>query len=273
MNQKNVEMFRSYMVAKKMSIGTINAYIDDVNHFHSFVCKDDSEIVLSDIVMWQSSIAHLSSATIHRRVSAVKKYFKTLKTLGIISVDPSVGVENVSIKNKETYYKSYDEVVSLINYGKNLRDKAILAVYISTGLRASEVINMTLAQYKSNNIVLKTKGDKERVVTLSDDCKKYIDEYIKVRKDGCDNLFVSNQGTPMKENVLNKTIKVIAERAGFEDGIHLHSLRHSFVTKIAEEYGIETARVVVGHSNIATTQRYVHTNKEKVRDIMASMSL
>ena len=272
-----INEFSNYLRAKKSSENTIRAYGKDINQMLEVINKPVENITYTDLLNWQGSISNLSSASVARKITAIKQYFKFLCKTNVIPTNPSLDIESVKIHNKETYYIPYEEAVKIIDYGKNPRDKALFAMYITTGLRCSEILNLDLEQYNNDRIVVLTKGNKERIVYLSDACRKYVDDYIAYRatlkNNGCNKLFVSNQGNHMSANCVNDTLRCMAKRAGIEDykKLHAHSLRHGFITEVADRYGVQVARDVVGHSSLAITNRYVHVKEDVIKNVMLSM--
>lgn len=269
----NLEKYIVSLKADKKSLNTIVAYSKDIQQMLDFVKKDESDIEYMDLVLWKESISELSSASVARKIVSVRHYLEFLVDIDIISKNPAKKLKAPKINNKEKDYITKEEVLTMIENGKNPRDKAIIATYLSTGLRVSELIGLNLSDLDSEKSIINTKGNKDRIIFINEDCKKLIDDYIKVRKDGCDNLFVSNQGTPMDRVCISRMLKVVAKRSGINKDISNHSLRHSFVSTIAEEHGVEVARVAVGHSSISTTQKYTHTRESVIRDVMLGFKL
>lgn len=271
---KNVTRFVNSLKAERLSPVTIKNYEYEVSSMLRFINKPSEQVTYQDLLDWQGSMMNMSANTVNKRVMAIKKFYKYLFDVNTIEKNPSDNIKLVKTPQEEAFYVPFDEAKRLIKYGKNPRDKAIIALFLSTGLRYSEVANLTLDDYDNERIVIRTKGNKLRSIWLNEDCRYYIDEYLKVRKDAkFRNLFISNQGTPMKNNSLNKTLKVIAERAGIGDEIHLHSLRHSVTSELCHNYGIEMASKVIGHNSIKTTARYCHDTQEDIKTAMLNVAL
>mgnify|MGYP002681161664 CR=1 FL=1 len=240
---ENMELFLKNLQGEGKSKNTIVNYQKDVRDMLSFVNKNEAAITVEDLVIWKASL---------------DTYAKNLK--------------NVKVKNKEKPYIPMEEAVDLIKYGKNARDKAIVAMYLSTGLRVSELIRITLEQYENDDIYIETKGGTFRRVYLNQSCREYVDKYLETRKNGAENLFVSNQGTPMRPECINRTLKNIAKRAGITKNISNHSLRYTFVSDVCDNYGIRVAQETIGHKSIKTTERYSKVKEEKIKDVMLSIA-
>lgn len=268
----NVERFLAGFESKD----TKDSYRNDLNQFFNFVNVSENEITYGEIYDWKSEMVskNYSSATIARKLTTIKSYFDFLCQMGSISINPALPVKAPSIKNKKKDYIPMEKAKALLEEAKNPRDKAIIAIYLCTGMRVSELINLTLDQYYSNNIVIKIKGGKERIIYLNDDCRNIVDNYIKVRKaTDIDNLFVSNQGSLMRRDCISKMLQKIASKANIDEHISNHTLRHTYVSKICDEYGINVAKDVICHSDISTTQRYAHNTQDVIKNVMLNMQL
>jgi integrase/recombinase XerC len=270
----NKEFWINSMRAEQKSEKTMMAYVKDVDNFFSCVGKEDVDITVADINMWKMQLSGLAPASINRKIAAVKNYFDCLFDNEIIEHNPVTRIKQVKNPAREQSYVEYDKAKNMLNHCKNARDKAIIAVYLTTGIRVSELINLKLDDYINDSAVITTKGNKQRRIYFNDDCRACVDEYIKTRKDSVyDNLFISNQGNPMAAHNINSMLKVTARRSGLNENISNHTLRRSAVTQVCENYGIAAACAWVGHSNITTTQRYVRTTQNQIANIAANMSL
>lgn len=264
-------------LSKQNSKHTRTAYEYNVNQMLDYVDKDVNNITFGDLVDYKEHFSkRYSSNSMAQKIRCLRSYFDYLYyDIEVIDSNPIVNKKGLRIKEdkvvekKQTYFPMVD-IKQLIQNGKNSRDKAIIAVFATIGLRVSELIELTLEDYKRKTVTIITKGEKEREIIFNESCCKYVDQYLKDRKQSeCNNLFISNQRTPMRPEVINRTLKVIAK----QKDIHPHSIRHSVVSEVLKEYDIETARQFIGHSNIATTMRYVHSTNEEVRNVAIGMSI
>ena len=270
---ENLELYLRNLQGEGKSKNTLVNYQNDIRDMLSFVNKKEDEITVEDLVLWKANLNKYASSSIYRKISAIKGYFNFLYDINRIVLNPAKNLKNVKVKNKEKPYIPMEEATALISYGKNARDKAIIAMYLSTGLRVSELIRITLEQYLQNDIYIETKGGSFRRIFLNQSCKEYVDKYLETRKNGAENLFVSNQGTPMRPECINRTLKNIAKRAGMTKNITNHSLRYTFVSDICDNYGIRVAQETVGHKSIKTTERYSKVKEEKIKNVMLSIAL
>ena len=267
------------MTTLDMYIGTLNNentkvnYRTDIKNMLDYVGKNEPEIELADLLAWKTSMVNegRSTATIARRIGSVKRYYQFLVDMDIVAKDPSKKLRAPKVLNKEEPTLTADEVRRIINCATNPRDKAIVATLASTGMRISELINITLSDFEGNDIHIVGKGSKRRVVHINDKTMKYIKAYMVVRKDGVDNLFVSNQHTKMNPDSVNKTLKKLANKAGIDKNVHNHSLRHLWATCMLDNnVPLERIQLCMGHSDISVTTRYakIRNEREVVRETM-----
>lgn len=273
----------NYLKADKKSVRTINEYTKYVNQMLNYISKEEDKITLMDLENWQASISHLSSSSVRIQISAVTSYFKFLKKNGIVESNIALELEKPRLKNKEKIYPedsdSMKEIIQkFVDNTRTDRDRAILLLFASNGLRVSELINITLSEYKDmrekgeRKIIITGKGDKKRPVFFNDETKLAIDLYLISRpKTDCDNLFLSYWGGPINSNNLSQTIKNIAKRAGIScwKDISNHYLRMAAATRYAEEgYSIEDIRDLLGHESTDTTSKYIKSNQKRIKNMV-----
>jgi site-specific recombinase XerD len=162
---------------------------------------------------------------------------------------------------------------------KALRDRAILQLLFSTGLRVSELCSLTRdINFSAGEFSIRGKGSKVRVVFISDEAKKTVDEYLKNRKDMDDALFVKvgdekgKSGKTEKEAISRRSIERIVKHYAIKSGISKkvtpHVIRHCFATDLLSNGAdIRSVQMMLGHSNIATTQIYTHITDKQLKDI------
>ena len=272
------ELFVMSLKAKHRSEGTIREYAKAIENCLAYVNKSEAEIKPIDLELWQSSMSNLSSASVAQRTSAVREYFKFLYRNEFISRNPAEMLETPQIKNREQSALNGEQVRAMVNAATNERNKAIIMMLAQTGLRIHELANITLEQYesRSNNVlVIRGKGDKDRLVGLADETIKLIDSYIaNERKDGCEYLFVGNRGNKMDGKNTSAMLKVCARKAGIEnwEELHIsnHTMRRTFATMMSEaDVPIEVISKAMGHSGIQITSRYVKRTEQRAVNAMS----
>lgn len=264
-----------YMKAEKRSQNTIRAYVTDIDACLDFIGKPENEIAYSDLVEWKASMVDsLSSATVARKIASVKNYFKQLKKMDEIKTDPSVELESNKIHNKEKVPLTPNEVRAMIDCADKLRSKAIIFMLASTGMRISELINLTIEEYNKNPITIIGKGNKKRNVYLTLETRNVVNQYLETRPDSqYDNVFLSNGAHPMQANNISLMLKNTAHKAGIENWneISNHWLRTSAATMQSEAgQPIEVIQEMLGHSSITTTRRYVKVSHKHLENAMTA---
>lgn len=266
----------SYLQAAKKSQRTIDTYTDYVNKMSAFINKPDEEIKTVDLMNWQASISHLSSATVHLQVSAIKSYFKFLKKIGVRNDNPALELETPSVKSKEKPYMNCEDIRAMVNASRTARDKAIILTFCTTGLRVSELSNITLKDYGqakiTREIAIVGKGAKHRVVYLNNETMSAIDDYLATRNDDCPYLFTTFRRTQLDECALSQTMKSTAKRAGLSywNQMNNHSLRAAFATS-QSEIGTPVADIQagLGHSSLSVTSKYIKHSQARINNMMA----
>lgn len=263
-----------YLKAMQKSENTIKSYITHVNEMLFIVNKNENDITYSDLLNWQSSLTNNSPATINLKISAVKSYFKYLKKVGEINNDPSLDLEKVKNNEKVKQYVSAEDMKKIIEKMYTSQGKAIVSLMASTGIRYSEMANITINQYYNaingdRSIVIIGKGNKERTIYINASSERYIEDYLSKNyknKKGTNNLFVSAD-----ESSLRKSLILAATKANlpYAKNISPHWIRVFWATN-AIENGIDlaTIRDALGHADISTTSRYVKSCDQKVKNAM-----
>lgn len=219
----------------------------------------------------------LSAYSVNRILSSLRSYLKFLiENNQEITLLPD-HIKLVKNIKKHPKTPEFNEIVRLIeapskiekNEEVSKRNRAILELLFSTGMRISELVNLNKDQIDSQGrIFILGKGKKERFVYMTERSKKYLDEYLKIRKDNSKRLFVPLRGsntnkkdTKVSTNYLQYRIKFYREILNINVPISAHSLRHGFATYLAENGASSAAiQILLGHESLDTTTRYVHAS-------------
>lgn len=253
---------------------TKKSYRRDLINMLRYINKDEIEITLADLLAWVNWMNDegKSTATIARRIGTCKRYFEFLFDIDVIEINPSKKLRPPKIVNKSEPTLTSDEVNKMIDVAKNPRDKAIVATLASTGMRISELLNVQIDDFDGDDISIVGKGNKRRLVHINEKTMRYIEDYLKVRKDSSiNNLFVTSNDTPLHPDNVNRTLKNLASKAGIDKNVHNHSLRHMFATTMLDHHvPIEQIQLCMGHSDISVTTRYAKIRNERqvVRNVM-----
>ena len=271
--------FQYLRVEKGVSNETIKNYAYDLRHFFSTLDKHSTEDFMptdiQDFVRIQSK-EMLSIPTILRRISSIKNFYLFLEKEHIITTqlkkfDKPKGAKKlpvcISIEEVEALLEAPD-----LKKDEGLRDKALLEVMYSSGLRVSELLNLKIMQINFEKGIIKIvgKGSKERKVPIGDYALEYLSKYIEGprRKNPGRNseyAFLNRYGMPLSRQYFFMQVKKYAITAGIKEEISPHTLRHCFATHMLEN-GAELRAVqeMLGHTNIATTQIYTNISSKRI---------
>jgi site-specific recombinase XerD len=212
---------------------------------------------------------------------ALRAFLKYIRKRGIASLSPEV-IELAKVPERSLDLISSQELDRLMNAPKlseqqGLRDRAILELLFSTGLRISELCGLSIddVDLSRDEFSVRGKGDKIRVVFLSDSAKNAISTYLKSRKDFSDALFIQYGKNAKNANDLRlspravqRMLKHYATIAGITRKVSPHVIRHSFATDLLSNGAdIRSVQALLGHANIGTTQIYTHVTDKHLRDI------
>lgn len=265
----------SYLEAMHKSENTIKSYNTHINEMLNIVGKSENEIKYVDLLEWMKKISDNSPATINLKISAVKNYFKYLRKIEKIESNPAAELEKVKDNPKEKQYVSAEDMKSIIQNMYTAEGKAIVALMASTGLRYTEMANITLDEYinalaTDRSIVIVGKGNKERKIFINDSARFYIDQYLSKNyknKKNTDKLFVSADESALRKSLIRAATKA---NLPYAKSISPHWIRMFFATN-SLEHGVDlaTIRDALGHSNITVTSRYVKSCDNKIKNVMS----
>jgi len=209
---------------------------------------------------------------------AIRSFLKYLRKRGVDSYAPEK-IELAKVAERTIDLLKAEDLRRLLaapngDSVKEFRDKAILELFFSTGLRLSELCALQRdIDLTRDEISVRGKGEKVRVVFLSDEAKTAIAQYLKVRKDMDDALFASNKereggSARLTPRSIERMVKHYAAKAGIMDKVTPHILRHSFATDLLYNGAdIRSVQIMLGHSNISTTQIYTHVTDSELRNV------
>ena len=279
--EEEIKEYLDYLlIEKKLSLNTIATYKEDLKYYVNFMNnKKLRSISKKDI---NNFIEHLKKKNLSQKtINHIIGVIKSIHNYYALYYDiPNVTENIVRLKIPKTLPKvlSIEEVESLLNIDLNTsydyRNKAMLELMYSSGLRLSELLNLTLTDIDFNNNLVKVfgKGSKERIIPIGDYATialyKYISEYRNsLIKFPTDILFLNNHGKKMSRSGFFKIIKKIAEDKGIKKELSPHTLRHSFATHLLEcGADLRSIQELLGHENMSTTSIYTHVRSDIMRD-------
>ena len=277
--EKTLTEFRAYLETDRaLATITIRNYLIDIEHLYPFMLKnkllkfsDFDRSLIRKYLSWLIELGYVRRS-VTRKLSTVRTFLSWLIKLGVLMHDPIPPKGIIKSEKRLPDYLTQSEVVKLLDTpdtstNLGVRDKAILELLYSSGLRVSEIVNINMEDLNLNTLELKVfgKGSKQRMVIIGRVASKYINIYIrksrpKLLSQELNNaLFLNRYGNRLSQRSIQSKIRIYSVKAGLRDGVHVHTLRHSFATHMLE--GGADLRVVqelLGHSNPATTQIYTH---------------
>lgn len=315
-NPEFVNSFLDYTITiLNKSPNTVKEYNYDIANFLKYIKKqyrltDENDlknitindmdistikkITLQDIHGYISYMArelNSSPATRARKISCLRVFFKYLTSKAkLLNVNPAQDLETPKLGKRMPRYLSLEESKKLLDVAKsedkrnNIRDYAIITLFLNCGMRLSELvnINMTNIDFSESKMTVIGKGNKERVIYLNNACMGAIKSYLSIRphdrvkNDSRDALFLSERKERISNRSVQEIVKKELQKAGLDASKYsVHKLRHTAAT-LMYQYGdvdIRALQELLGHESISTTEIYTHVNDERVRDAVENNPL
>jgi len=267
---------------------TLDAYQQDLKSF-SFWLEDNrnTKLAKADQVNIQSFLADrfeagASARSNARLLSTLKQYYRHLVKTGQRQDNPTALISAPKIRRRLPSSLSEKDIEQLLeapdlesDYG--LRDRCMLEIMYSSGLRVSELVSLQLNQINSNLglVRLTGKGNKERVIPVGEEALHWLTSYLRHARPGlvhpqknCDALFLSSRGTAITRQAFWQNIKKHLLMAGIKTDYSPHSLRHAFATHLLNHGAdLRTVQMLLGHSNLSTTQIYTHIAQSRLKSL------
>ena len=276
---------------KNLSINTINSYWYDLEKYLIYITdfykiKDLDNVKLNHIKSYIQTIStytnNKESSSINRLISSIKSFHKYLFLNSITKKNPSKLLHTIKIKQHIPEVLSVEEVNQVIksiniNEKNGLRNKSIILLLYSSGLRVSELINLKLTNLFLDEDIIKIfgKGSKERLVPIGEIAKSTLINYIEnirhknsKKSNSNGSIFLSNRGKGLSRKTVWNIIKMISLKSKLNKKISPHTFRHSFATHLLEGGAdLRTVQALLGHESISTTQIYTLLDKTFLKEI------
>lgn len=284
----NVDKFLDYLSSElNRSQQTVESYRDDLKHFEKFA-KDLSdsfswETVDSDMVRdWMESMMDKgnSAATVSRRLSALKTFYRFALARHYVESDPVYSIKGPKKEKPLPQFVKESEMDELLDrqaWGddyNNVRARTIIILFYETGMRLSELVNLDDkdVNFVTSEIKITGKGNKQRVVPFGDELKNTLLEFRRLRDASVEvktpALVVSDKGTRMSPSKVQNIVRSNLSRVCSLKKKSPHVLRHSFATAMLNHHvGIENLKKLLGHASISTTEIYTHTTFEQLKRV------
>ncbi len=280
-NKKILADYQTYLITVRFlnKETTINSYILDIYKYLNYLKKDYNKTDSSDIYKYLDYLdkTHYSIYSVVRKISSFKSFYKYLAEEEIYPVN--ISIERPKFYQKLPHVLSLEEVDKLLDIKLvtpfDYRNKAMLELMYATGLRVSELINLTPLNIDLDKCLVRCygKGNKERIVPMGKPARKYLKIYLEeyrdmlTKKSLCDYLFLNNHGKKISRQGFFKNLKIIAEAQGIKENITPHMLRHSFATHLLNNGAdLRSIQIMLGHENISTTGIYTNVSLDTVKE-------
>lgn len=280
----NLDNFLDYLkYERKLSNNTITNYHYDLNKFYCYLINNKitsfNDVTTNVISSYLDYIYDsLDSSSISRNVTSINNFFNFLIINKIMSFNPCSFIDRPKLKKRIPNTLSEDEVDYLLDISLNnefdYRNKAMLELLYATGLRVSELINLTTRDVDFDNALVRCfgKGNKERIVPLNDYAIYYLNLYLErryllIKNDKNDYLFLNNHGKKMTRQGFEYILGNILRAKDIKKEVTPHTLRHSFATHMLNRGAdLRSIQLLLGHSDITTTKIYTHVSNEKIKN-------
>jgi integrase/recombinase XerD len=282
-----IRSFLAYIrIEKGLAENTVQAYGRDLLKFAGFAARnnlDVEKIVRSNLVDYLGTLYRqgLDSRSVARHLASLRQFFRFLCAEGIIHEDPALTIESPRFRRSLPSFLSIEEVDRLLAQPDTktvvgLRDKAMIELMYSTGLRVSELCGLRVGDLEMQSGCLRClgKGNKERLVPVGRSALALVQEYLRDSRPrllgdkASPNLFLSQIGTRLDRIGFWRIIGDYGRKAGLRRKLKPHMLRHSFATHLLDRGAdLRSVQMMLGHADIATTQIYTHVVEERLKQV------
>lgn len=302
-----IEEFLEYLqFQKNYSRNTIISYKEDLGRFYDFLCDTfpenvvndgiskilylDPDLIMLDLI--RSFISELfdelkidyrktkkyNPASISRKLSTLKSFFKFLMKKGVIKTNPALPIQSPKLPKRLPSYLTKNEISTLLDnplkYDINILDRAIVELFYATGIRLSELINIKLSDidFNSSTIRVQGKGSKDRIVPFGRMAESALQNYLEIRKivdvNKSEYLFLNKKGNRLYPLYIYRLVKRLFAVVSNRKSISPHTLRHTFASHLLENGAdIRVIKELLGHENLSTTQIYTHITPELLKKV------
>ncbi len=280
---QSISEYLTYLeVERGLSQNTILAYENDILGFFEYFKNIENPEEIKRIHFSEYTV-HLAengllSSSVTRKIASIKGFFRFLAANKEIKTNPSLSVTSPKIPKKLPKVISYEEIEKLLKNRLTTKEKAVFELLYATGLRVSELVNLTVknVDFKGNIIKTTGKGSKDRIVPMGKKAKEALNQYMKERnllikaklgsKGELDYIFLNEKLEKISRQWVYNFIKKQGET--INKTISPHTIRHSFATHLLENGAdLRAVQELLGHRSVVTTQLYTHISKKRLREV------
>ncbi len=278
-----IKIFRDFLLhEKRYSIKTADSYCLDIElmrRYFSELDLDLTELDKDDIKDYLGSIySEVKASSLRRKIVAIRQFYLLLHKRKIVEDNPTLTLTGPKKDGVLPGALTREEMTRLIEYNypqnlKGLRDRAIIEMLYSSGVRVGELISLKIKDmdFKGKTVNVLGKGKKERLLPVTAQAIDSIENYLMKRPNGKESdsiIFCNLKGEPLTERGVQYIIDTLAKNCGIYRKITPHMLRHSFATHFLENgMNLRYLQALLGHSNLSTTEIYTHLSIEELTKV------
>ena len=284
-NSQNEELLHSFLTylefEKKGSKYTVLSYKNDILHFFKHIGDVNlSDVTSRDVRAWVSVLSEegIAPRSINRKLTAVRSFFYFLQRQGKLTQNVARKVHTLKAKKRLPFFVEEEKMTTLLdkiefaNDFAGLRDKVVIELLYTTGIRRSELLGLTLKSidWAESSLKVLGKRKKERIIPLLPECASLIKEYLQEREkiSQCDFLIETDTGEKPYANLIYRIVHKYLGEVTTIDKKSPHVLRHSFATHLLNNGAdINDIKELLGHASLAATQIYTHNSFEKLKKV------
>lgn len=258
---------------KKLTDNTIDAYIRDIKRYIDYLNNKKEDLFKADTVTIMAYVQELqkgrrANSSLVRNIISIRGFYRFLMNKGMVEEDPTYKYDVPKVKRDIPEVLTIEEVDNLLNVPdlsteKGIRDKTMLEIMYATGIRVTELLNLTIYDLNLKVGYIKCKGskNKERIIPIGSYAMDCIEKYLLIRPNfninNLDYLFFNSKGNKLTRQGFWKIIKVYTKEIGINKNINANTLRHSFAVHLLQNGAdIRIVQELLGHTSISATQIY-----------------
>lgn len=266
---------------------TLDSYRTDIQLFSDWLSQQGltlaqaQEETIQRYLAFKFNQQHASASTVYRLVSCLRRFYRYLLAQSAIDTDPTMRIQSPKLPKQLPNSLNETEVESLLNAPDTndmlgLRDRAMLELLYACGLRVSELVTLTINEVSLQDGIIRVtgKGNKTRLVPMGEHANDWLKQYLSTTRPAIlkqrlsDDLFVTNRGAGMTRQAFWYAIKRYAKQVDIHKPLSPHVLRHAFATHLLNHGAdLRVVQLLLGHSDISTTQIYTHVAKERLKQL------
>ncbi|MBD3425763.1 MAG: tyrosine recombinase XerC [Candidatus Omnitrophica bacterium] len=275
-----IEKFENYLsIEKNYSEHTLRNYRSDLTEMAEFLNdKDPKDITHLDLRRFLARLKENNCAkrTVVRKLGAIRSFFKFLFREKYIRKNPADSIFTPKLDKRLPEFLDTERIIALVTSPSlddllGVRDRAILEVLYSTGMRVSELVGMNVRDIDliAGAVKVRGKGKKERVAMLGEEAQKALRQYLDQVQSGEEGaVFLNKRGGRLTDRSVRRIINKYVKKCSIEQKISPHSIRHSFATHLLDNGAdLRSVQELLGHKNLSTTQIYTHLGSKRIKEM------